>query len=117
MDSTLSVQDRQKLYLRGGVISVSTRFLVVDWLNDRVPYPLVSGVILMHADKLAKSLEASYESFALKLFRESNQAGFIKAFSDRPEAFAAGFNRLEKTLRYLHVDQVYFYPRFHVQIV
>ncbi|KAI3651298.1 hypothetical protein MP228_004779 [Amoeboaphelidium protococcarum] len=117
VDSTLSVQDRQKLYLRGGVISVSTRFLVVDWLNDRVPYPLVSGVILMHADKLAKSLEASYESFALKLFRESNQAGFIKAFSDRPEAFAAGFNRLEKTLRYLHVDQVYFYPRFHVQIV
>ena len=38
--------------------------------------------------------DTSGEGFAVRLFRKGNQRGFIRALSDQPSFFAAGFNKV-----------------------
>ena len=38
--------------------------------------------------------DTSGEGFAVRLFRKGNQRGFIRALSDQPAFFAAGFNKV-----------------------
>jgi DNA excision repair protein ERCC-4 len=69
---------------------------------------LQPGMIILNAHKVTDS---SGEGFAVRLYRQGtgqglnlpgalggggNAAGFLRAFSDSPNAFAAGFNRVEK---------------------
>ncbi|OUM62412.1 hypothetical protein PIROE2DRAFT_44330, partial [Piromyces sp. E2] len=60
--------------------------------------------------------ETSMEAFILRLFRQENKVGFIKAFSDSPESFIYGIWKLEKTMRTLFLRNVYFWPRFHLAV-
>lgn len=39
--------------------------------------------------------------------------GFLRAFSDNPNAFASGFNRIEKVMKALRVRRLLLFPRFH----
>jgi hypothetical protein len=39
--------------------------------------------------------------------------GFLRAFSDNPNAFASGFNRVEKAMKALRVRRLLLFPRFH----
>ena len=39
--------------------------------------------------------------------------GFVKAFSDNCDALMAGFAKVDKILKSLHVRRLYLYPRFH----
>jgi len=39
--------------------------------------------------------------------------GFVKAFTDNPDALMAGFARVDKILKSIHVRRLYLYPRFH----
>jgi DNA excision repair protein ERCC-4 len=39
--------------------------------------------------------------------------GFLRAFSDNPNAFASGFNRTEKVMKALRVRRLLLFPRFH----
>ena len=71
-------------YLQGGVLFVTTRILVVDMLMERLPINLVTGILVVRAHKTAESCQ---ESFILRLFRQKNKTGFIKAFSSSPGAF------------------------------
>jgi len=54
----------------------------------------------------------STEAFILRLFRQSNSEGFIKAFSDSPESFSSGFATLEKTMKLLYLRKVNLWPRW-----
>ena len=38
--------------------------------------------------------DSSGEGFAVRLFRKGNQRGFVRALTDNPAAFAAGFNKV-----------------------
>ena len=38
--------------------------------------------------------DMSGEGFAVRLFRQGNQGGFVRAISDQPQAFAAGFSKV-----------------------
>ncbi|CAN0347556.1 unnamed protein product, partial [Scytosiphon promiscuus] len=51
--------------------------------------------------------------FRNRIYREGNGGGFVKAFTDEPEALLAGFGKLEKILRNLGVAKVFLWPRFH----
>lgn len=55
--------------------------------------------------------ESTTEAFILRLFRQSNAEGFIKAFSDQPETLSTGFATLEKTLKLLYLRKVNLWPR------
>jgi DNA excision repair protein ERCC-4 len=82
-------------------------------LNKIVPIHLISGIIANHAEFIS---ESSSEAFILRLYREENKAGFIKAFTDRPDALVNGIGKLERLCKSLLVRNVHAWPRFHVHV-
>ena len=50
-----------------------------------------SGMVIVNAHRLTDS---SGEAFAVRLYRTGNASGFVRAVSDQPTAFTAGFNKV-----------------------
>jgi DNA excision repair protein ERCC-4 len=42
---------RQELYKRGGLMSITSRILVVDMLQNDIPVDLITGILVLHAEK------------------------------------------------------------------
>lgn len=42
---------RQDLYKRGGLISITSRILVVDMLQNEIPINKITGIMVLHAEK------------------------------------------------------------------
>ncbi|XP_055923295.1 DNA repair endonuclease XPF [Eupeodes corollae] len=105
--------ERERVYLEGGIQFISTRILVVDLLKNRIPIELISGVFVMRAHSIVESCQ---EAFALRLYRQKNKTGFIKAFSSNPQAFTIGYSQIERTMRNLFVKELYIWPRFHALV-
>lgn len=105
---------RYSTYLQGGVLFVSSRILVVDFLTDRVPATHVTGIIVNRGHKV---IDSSQEAFILRLYRQKNTKGFVKAFTDHPHAFTQGFGRVERILKNLFVRKLYLWPRFEASVL
>ncbi|KAF8310984.1 hypothetical protein DL93DRAFT_2061523 [Clavulina sp. PMI_390] len=110
IDYEMDKKDRQELYRKGGLISVTSRILVVDLLVGDLPTSLISGMLVLHSEKVTPS---STEAFIIRLYRKTNSVGFLKAFSDQPEYFTAGMFPLRTIIKELHLRNVHIYPRFH----
>lgn len=104
---------REKLYRRGGIFSITSRILVVDLLTTLVAPESVTGLVVLHADKVVAT---SLEAFILRIYRQKNKAGFLKAFSDNPDPFVTGFNPLATMMRNLFLRKASLWPRFHVTV-
>lgn len=52
----------------------------------------------------------------MRIFRQKNKDGFIKAFSDNPEPFTTGFSPLATMMRNLFLRRSMLWPRFHVTV-
>lgn len=94
----------------GGIHFITTRILVVDLLRERIPIQLISGIIVLRAHQV---IESCQEAFALRLYRQSNKTGFVKAFTNSAEAFTYGYGHIEKVMRNLFVTELFIWPRFH----
>ncbi|VUC33183.1 unnamed protein product [Clonostachys rosea] len=108
-----SVGAREKMYARGGIFSVTSRILVVDLLTGLLNPETVTGLVVLHADKVVAT---SLEAFILRVYRQKNKAGFLKAFSDNPDPFTIGFSPLSTMLRNLFLKKASLWPRFHVTV-
>ncbi|XP_064386752.1 DNA repair endonuclease XPF-like [Halichondria panicea] len=108
-----SAKEREGLYLQGGVVCITSRILVVDFLRGQCPIDKVTGILVFNGHRVKDS---STEAFILRLYREKNKAGFIKSFSDAPEPFTNGFCQLERVMRNLFLRHVYLWPRFHATV-
>ncbi|ESK82742.1 hypothetical protein Moror_5668 [Moniliophthora roreri MCA 2997] len=108
-----SSRDRQDLYKRGGLISVTSRILVVDMLQSDIPIDLITGIIVLHAEKVSP---LHLVSFITRLYRERNTTGFLKAFTDQPEHITSGMSPLKNVMKELQLRRVSIYPRFHQTI-
>ncbi|XP_053550306.1 DNA repair endonuclease XPF [Bombina bombina] len=109
----IASSERHNVYTQGGVLFVTSRILVVDFLTDRIPANLITGILVYKAHKI---IESCQEAFILRLYRQKNKHGFIKAFTDNPVAFHAGFCQVERVMRNLFVRKLYLWPRFHVSV-
>lgn len=109
INASTTISAREKLYHSGGVLSVTSRILLMDLLKGRVPTELVSGILIADAHTLQ---EDGTEAFALELFRKANKTAFIKAFSESVESFVLGWAKPDKALRLLKVKDLFLYPRF-----
>lgn len=58
----------------------------------------------------------SIESFIIRIYRQANKAGFLKAFSDSAEPFTTGFAPLANMMRNLFLRKASLWPRFHVTV-
>jgi DNA excision repair protein ERCC-4 len=97
-----------KLYASGGIFSITSRILVVDLLTFPNLAESITGIVVMHAEKV---IATSVEAFILRIFRQKNQNGFIKAFSDIPEPFTTGFSPLTNMLKNLFLRTPLLWPR------
>jgi DNA excision repair protein ERCC-4 len=109
----LTPQSRQKMYSNTGIFSVTSRILIVDFLSGLVDVSQVTGIILLHAETVSTT---SVEAFILRKYRQENKKGFLKAFSDVPEAFTSGFAPLSTMLKNLFLRKAALYPRFQVDV-
>lgn len=107
------VEKRERMYAKGGLFSITSRILIVDFLTGVLPPEKVSGIVVVKAEKVNAN---STESFILRIFRKNNRDGFIKAFSDQPEPFATGFAPLASTLKFLFLRSASLWPRFHKDV-
>jgi len=106
-------QSRQVLYTQEGCLIVTAPILIVDLLNKRLLPKNIAGIIVNDAHRVS---ESSKEAFILRLFRQGNREGFVKAFSDQPDQFQGGFHRAEAIMRALFVRRLSLWPRFHVTV-
>ncbi|KAJ8413627.1 hypothetical protein AAFF_G00081340 [Aldrovandia affinis] len=111
--SEVQSSERYRVYTRGGVLFVTSRILVVDFLTDRIPAHLISGILVYRAHKI---IESCQEAFILRLFRQKNKTGFIKAFTDKAMSFSSGFCQVERVMRNLFVKKLFLWPRFHAAV-
>ncbi|QIX00543.1 hypothetical protein AMS68_006060 [Peltaster fructicola] len=105
----MSVATREKMYARGGIFSITSRILIVDLLSNLLDPSTVTGMVVLHAERLSAT---SLEAFIVRIFRQKNKTGFIKAFSEQAEPFTAGFQPLSNVLRNLFLRKPILYPRF-----
>ncbi|KFX99577.1 hypothetical protein V490_01750 [Pseudogymnoascus sp. VKM F-3557] len=109
----MSVGTRERMYANGGIFSITSRILVVDLLTSLLAPDTISGIIVLHADRV---IATSTEAFILRIYRQQNKDGFLKAFSDNPEAFTVGFNPLATMMRNLFLRKASFWPRYQATI-
>ncbi|KJZ75790.1 hypothetical protein HIM_04947 [Hirsutella minnesotensis 3608] len=108
-----SVGAREKMYAGGGIFSITSRILVVDVLTGLLNPETITGMIVLHADRVVST---SLEAFILRVYRQKNKVGFLKAFSDNPDPFATGFSPLATMMRNLFLRKASLWPRFHVTV-
>ncbi|XP_047739690.1 DNA repair endonuclease XPF-like [Hyalella azteca] len=113
LTADVPVAERSALYLQGGALFVSSRILVVDLLMNRAPAHLISGIVVWKAHKI---LESCQEAFILRLYRQKNKTGFIKALSNSALSFTQGFCQVSRVMRNLFVRRLYLCPRFHLTV-
>jgi len=109
----MTVEKRQGLYAKGGVFSITSQILIVDFLSGVLDPAVVTGLVVLHAEKIVST---ATEAFIVRAYRQKNKTGFLKAFSDAPEPLTTGFSPLSTTLRNLFLRKPSLYPRFHVSV-
>jgi len=85
----------------------------VDLLTSLLNPETITGIIVLHSDRIVAT---SLEAFILRVYRQRNKDGFLKAFSDNPEPFTNGFLPLATMMRNLFLRKVSLWPRFQVTI-
>ncbi|KAJ6444111.1 MUS38-like protein [Purpureocillium lavendulum] len=108
-----SVGAREKMYAGGGIFSITSRILVVDLLTSLLNPETITGLIVLHADRVVAT---SLEAFILRVYRQKNKVGFLKAFADNPDPFTIGFSPLTTMMRNLFLKKASLWPRFHVTV-
>ncbi|KAI4105292.1 MAG: hypothetical protein L6R37_002840 [Teloschistes peruensis] len=81
----------------------------VELLNPET----VTGLVVLHSERIVAT---SIEAFIIRIYRQMNKAGFLKAFSDNPEPFTTGFAPLASMMRNLFLRKPSLWPRFHVTV-
>ncbi|KAJ6260845.1 DNA repair protein rad16 [Drechslerella dactyloides] len=108
---------REKMYANGGVF---TDVMMLPMLiPHRIPYQglldptRITGLVILHAERVTTT---SPEAFIVRMFRQKNKDGFLKAFSENPDAFATGFSPLSTIMRNLFLRKSSLWPRYHVRV-
>ncbi|KAG8145560.1 hypothetical protein E2320_012077 [Naja naja] len=90
----IASSSRYEVYTQGGVIFATSRILVVDFLTNRIPADLITGILVYKAHRI---IESCQEAFILRLYRQKNKQGFVKAFTDNALAFNTGFCHVSRS--------------------
>ncbi|KIV85082.1 hypothetical protein PV11_00817 [Exophiala sideris] len=108
-----TVAAREKMYSEGGIVSVTSRILIVDLLSKLLDPETVTGLVVLHAERVVAT---STEAFIIRNYRQFNKIGFLKAFSDAPEPLTSSYAPLAAMMRNLFLRKPSLWPRFHVSI-
>ncbi|EXC26777.1 hypothetical protein L484_023393 [Morus notabilis] len=113
ISADIPAHHRLSLYSSGDAFFITTRILIVDLLNSRLPASSVAGLLILAAHSLS---ETSTEAFIVRILRSLNRNVYIRAFSDKPHAMVSGFAKAERTMKCLGIRRLHLWPRFHVYV-
>lgn len=82
---------------------MTSRILVVDLLTKNLDASKVDGMLVYNAHNVT---ESSSHAFALRMFRESNSKGFVKAITNAASSLSMGFGKLKEVMTSCGVDQL-----------
>ncbi|CAB3403951.1 unnamed protein product [Caenorhabditis bovis] len=108
INSDVSIKDRQSIYLEGGVQFCSSRVILVDLLQNRIPVNRIAAIFVYRAHQTLNSFQ---ESFILRLYREKKLNGMVKAFTDNPNVISS-LGQLQRLIDRLYIRHVELLPRF-----
>eukprot|EP00741_Cyanophora_paradoxa_P004567 tig00000808_g4435.t1 len=114
VNNDFDANERLELYRAGGCLLVTSRIFIVDLLSKRIPAERITGMLVNDAHRVT---ESSGEAFILRLYRQSNRTGFIKAFSDCPDSLCGGFSGVERVMKALYVRRLYLWPRYQLRVM
>lgn len=114
INADVASHERIKLYNTGGTFFVSSRILVTDMLSDRVPYDIVSGIIVYNVHKI---MQAYQDLFCLRLYRANNRKGFIMGMSQLAPNFIKGYACLDRIMRSIFATKLLLWPRSRKEVV
>lgn len=110
---SFSIEQRSKRYEEGGIISLTSRILIVDLLSGIVNPRNITGLLILHAEKLHS---LSIETFIAEIYRNTNKWGFIKAVTDAADSMVNEFAPLSTKMKDLMLKKTLLWPRFHADI-
>ena len=61
---------------------------MIDLLTQRLPINAITGIVVANAHRVSN---LSTEAFILRLYRNANRTGFIKAVTDHAQGFNNSF--------------------------
>ncbi|RZC48111.1 hypothetical protein C5167_041044 [Papaver somniferum] len=111
--SELSQNHRHSLYTSSSAFFITSRILIVDLLNSKVPTSLIAGIIILNAHNLT---ETCTESFIVRIFRGLNKVAYVRAFSDKPNGMVSGFGKTQRIMKCLFMRKLHLWPRFQVYV-
>ncbi|KAK1442314.1 DNA repair endonuclease XPF [Babesia gibsoni] len=107
LDGTVLANEREKMYIEGGIYFVPSRILLVDLLTYKIVPELISGVIIVNAHRMTKDYNIP---FAIKLIRSRNNLAFVKAITDNVASMRNRDN-LTFLLKSLFTKECFIFPR------
>ncbi|RYG69231.1 hypothetical protein EON64_03255 [archaeon] len=113
INNEVNAQERCEMYQVGGCFFITSRILIVDLLDNKLDASKVAGLLIYNAHRIS---ETSLDSFILRIYRERNRSGFLKAFSEEAEALTGPFLKVERLLRSLYLTKLYLWPRFRLEV-
>ena len=61
---------------------------------------------------ICRVMDESSLAFILRLYRQDNKAGFVKAFSDSPDQCSGRYSHLDRIMRNMFLKNLYVWPRY-----
>ena len=99
--------NRDQLYVKGGVFSVTSRVFLSDLLCRKVAPELISMVIIFRGQEIGDN---SNELFGVRLFREKNLTGNLIVLSNKPHAI---ISKIPTLVSEMFLSDIVVIPRFH----
>ncbi|KAK4843496.1 hypothetical protein QYF36_008846 [Acer negundo] len=109
----LPSSQRHSLYSSGLVFFITSRILIVDLLNNRIPTSNLAGIVILNTHSLSDS---STDTFICRIVKSLNKNAYIRAFSDKPNSMVSGFSKTERIMKSLFVRKLHLWPRFQVNV-
>ncbi|TXG51234.1 hypothetical protein EZV62_023758 [Acer yangbiense] len=109
----LPSSQRHSLYSSGLVFFITSRILIVDLLNNKIPTSNLAGIVILNTHSLSDS---STETFICRIVKSLNKNAYIRAFSDKPNSMVSGFSKTERIMKSLFVRKLHLWPRFQVNV-
>ena len=81
----LPSKERQASYAKGGILSVTSRILVVDMLNKIIPLEHITGLVIMHAETyvvLHLALVIGSESVCNRVTPTATEAFIVRVYRE-----------------------------------
>ncbi|GAM28145.1 hypothetical protein SAMD00019534_113210, partial [Acytostelium subglobosum LB1] len=108
-----SGSSKSNMYKKGGCYFAQASIFALDFLTKRMPSHLISGIIVNNAHRIT---DLSTETLLIRLYRQSNKTGFVKAFSTDPAALTQEIGRVQRVMKYLGVNHLDLWPCFQAKI-